>query len=72
MNALAQARARAAAPIDCARLGRLAIVSLHAELACAPKPGLVTPFDCGSHTDMDAGSFLRSQIGRASGRERVF
>jgi triphosphoribosyl-dephospho-CoA synthase len=60
MNALAQARTPAAAQVDCARLGRLAIVSLHAELACAPKPGLVTPFDCGSHTDMDAGSFLRS------------
>ncbi len=42
------------------RLGRLAVASLHAELACAPKPGLVTPFDCGSHTDMDAATFLRS------------
>lgn len=39
MNALAQARTPAAAQVDCARLGRLAIVSLHAELACAPKPG---------------------------------
>lgn len=42
------------------RLGRLAVGALHAELACAPKPGLVTPFDSGSHTDMDASSFLRS------------
>ncbi|PPU74164.1 triphosphoribosyl-dephospho-CoA synthase MdcB [Xanthomonas melonis] len=42
------------------RLGRLAVAALHAELACAPKPGLVTPFDSGSHTDMDAAMFLRS------------
>ncbi|MET0290622.1 MAG: triphosphoribosyl-dephospho-CoA synthase MdcB [Pseudoxanthomonas sp.] len=42
------------------RLGRLAVASLHAELVCAPKPGLVTPFDCGSHDDMDAGTFYRS------------
>ncbi|MFC6841113.1 triphosphoribosyl-dephospho-CoA synthase MdcB [Xanthomonas theicola] len=42
------------------RLGRLAVASLHAELACAPKPGLVTPFDRGSHEDMDAATFLRS------------
>ncbi|KFA34922.1 triphosphoribosyl-dephospho-CoA synthase MdcB, partial [Xanthomonas vasicola] len=25
-----------------------------------PKPGLVTPFDSGSHTDMDASTFVRS------------
>ncbi|MBL9197215.1 triphosphoribosyl-dephospho-CoA synthase MdcB [Xanthomonas fragariae] len=42
------------------RLGRLAVGALHAELTCAPKPGLVTPFDTGSHTDMDASTFLRS------------
>ncbi len=47
-------------PVDTARLGRLAIASLHTELACAPKPGLVTPFSAGSHADMDAGTFLRS------------
>ncbi|MCL1499748.1 triphosphoribosyl-dephospho-CoA synthase MdcB [Xanthomonas nasturtii] len=50
-----------AAPREAAyRLGRLAVGALHAELACAPKPGLVTPFDSGSHTDMDASTFLRS------------
>jgi triphosphoribosyl-dephospho-CoA synthase len=38
----------------------LAIASLHAELVCAPKPGLVTPFDAGSHRDMDATTFMRS------------
>ncbi|MEG0185635.1 MAG: triphosphoribosyl-dephospho-CoA synthase MdcB [Stenotrophomonas sp.] len=47
-------------PVDCARIGRLAVASLHSELACTPKPGLVTPFDTGSHDDMDAATFLRS------------
>ncbi|NIJ77144.1 triphosphoribosyl-dephospho-CoA synthase [Xanthomonas campestris] len=42
------------------RLGRLAVAALHTELCCAPKPGLVTPFDSGSHADMDASTFLRS------------
>lgn len=41
-------------------LARLAVASLHAELACDPKPGLVTPSSRGSHDDMDAGTFLRS------------
>ena len=45
---------------DAGRLGRLAVASLHAELVCAPKPGLVTPFDTGSHDDMDAATFMRS------------
>ncbi|MGH8728575.1 MAG: triphosphoribosyl-dephospho-CoA synthase MdcB [Burkholderiales bacterium] len=43
-----------------ASIGRLALRSLHAELVCAPKPGLVTPFDRGSHVDMDVRIFLRS------------
>ncbi|WP_459048429.1 triphosphoribosyl-dephospho-CoA synthase MdcB [Stenotrophomonas sp. PSU_St99] len=60
MSAVFQSRLQDANAIDSARLGRLAITSLHAELACAPKPGLVTPFDTGSHDDMDAGTFLRS------------
>jgi len=59
MNARLQALP-AGHPVDSARLGRLAIASLHTELACAPKPGLVTPFSNGSHDDMDAGAFLRS------------
>ena len=60
MNALAHAASHVAHRVDSARLGRMAIASLHAELACAPKPGLVTPFNTGSHHDMDAGTFLRS------------
>ena len=43
-----------------AALGRAAIVSLYDELALAPKPGLVSFVDAGSHDDMDAGTFLRS------------
>jgi len=39
---------------------RAAIVSLYDELALAPKPGLVSFVDSGSHADMDAGTFLRS------------
>jgi triphosphoribosyl-dephospho-CoA synthase len=42
------------------RIGALAIRSLHAELVLYPKPGLVSPRDNGSHTDMDATTFLRS------------
>ncbi|PSD25508.1 triphosphoribosyl-dephospho-CoA synthase MdcB, partial [Stenotrophomonas maltophilia] len=60
MTAVVQSAVRPAAAVDSARLGRLAVASLHAELALAPKPGLVTPFDSGSHHDMDAGTFLRS------------
>lgn len=46
---------------DTARqIGSLAIRSLHAELVLYPKPGLVSPRDNGSHTDMDATTFLRS------------
>ena len=45
---------------DPRQLGRLAVACLHAELVCAPKPGLVTPFDSGSHRDMDAATFMRS------------
>ncbi len=43
-----------------AGLGRLAVASLHAEFALSPKPGLVTPWDAGSHADMDARTFWRS------------
>ena len=43
-----------------AAIGRLAIRSLYREAALAPKPGLVTPFASGSHSDMDFRTFLRS------------
>jgi triphosphoribosyl-dephospho-CoA synthase len=41
-------------------IGREAIRSLHAELVCAPKPGLVSPSDAGAHSDMNAATFVRS------------
>ena len=43
-----------------ARLGRAAVASLYEELALAPKPGLVSFIDSGSHDDMDARTFMRS------------
>ena len=42
------------------RVGHAATLSLYDELALAPKPGLVTFNDSGSHTDMDAATFMRS------------
>lgn len=45
---------------DALRIGRAAIASLYDELALAPKPGLVSFVDSGSHSDMDASTFMRS------------
>ena len=42
------------------RIGRAATVALYDELALAPKPGLVSFADSGSHADMDARTFVRS------------
>lgn len=42
------------------RIGRAAITALYDELALAPKPGLVSFVDNGSHHDMDARCFMRS------------
>jgi len=42
------------------RIGRAAIAALYDELALAPKPGLVSFVDAGSHADMDATTFMRS------------
>ena len=44
----------------CARIGRLAVRSLYAELSLYPKPGLVSLLDNGSHEDMTADTFMRS------------
>jgi triphosphoribosyl-dephospho-CoA synthase len=44
------------------KIGRLAIASLYEELALYPKPGLVSPYDSGSHDDMDAATFMRSMF----------
>ncbi|WP_426191655.1 triphosphoribosyl-dephospho-CoA synthase MdcB [Massilia sp. DWR3-1-1] len=41
---------------------RLALACLHAELLLYPKPGLVSPVDNGSHTDMNAATFMRSLL----------
>ena len=41
-------------------LARHAVRALYAELALYPKPGLVSLIDNGSHTDMDASTFMRS------------
>jgi triphosphoribosyl-dephospho-CoA synthase len=41
-------------------VGRAAVLALYDELALAPKPGLVTLSDSGSHTDMNARTFTRS------------
>ena len=47
-------------PLTPAAIGRAATLALHDELSLAPKPGLVTLVDNGSHDDMDAHSFMRS------------
>jgi triphosphoribosyl-dephospho-CoA synthase len=41
-------------------IGRAATLALYDELSLAPKPGLVTLTDRGSHDDMDAHTFMRS------------
>jgi len=44
----------------CVEIARLAVGCLHTELVLYPKPGLVSLVDNGSHTDMNATTFLRS------------
>ena len=51
---------RLAPAVDTQAIGRAAVVALYDELALAPKPGLVSFVDSGSHADMHAGTLLRS------------
>lgn len=61
MNATAVHTSRAAAaPAAVTRIARAAVASLYAELACTPKPGLVTLTSRGSHLDMTAATLYRS------------
>lgn len=60
MNAAALSHQHSAASLTPAAIGRAATLALHDELALAPKPGLVTLVDNGSHYDMDAHTFMRS------------
>ncbi len=61
LSARAPAHRRAPlAPVDAARIGDMAADALLAELDTWPKPGLVSPLDNGSHSDMDYGTFQRS------------
>jgi triphosphoribosyl-dephospho-CoA synthase len=46
----------------CADTARRAMRSLYAELTLYPKPGLVSLVDNGSHTDMNAATFMRSMF----------
>ncbi|USX29148.1 triphosphoribosyl-dephospho-CoA synthase MdcB [Oxalobacteraceae bacterium OTU3CINTB1] len=41
-------------------IARLAVGSLYTELCLYPKPGLVSRVDSGSHSDMNAATFMRS------------
>ena len=46
--------------VQAQRVGRAAIAAMYDELALTPKPGLVSFADTGSHSDMDATTFMRS------------
>jgi triphosphoribosyl-dephospho-CoA synthase len=50
------------APERLRHIGRAAVLALYHELALAPKPGLVSFVDSGSHADMDANTFMRSMF----------
>lgn len=56
--------------LHCALIGRCAGTAVLFEAAAAPKPGLVTPFSNGAHTDMDYFTFLASAAALAPFWER--
>ncbi|MDE2146864.1 MAG: triphosphoribosyl-dephospho-CoA synthase MdcB [Burkholderiales bacterium] len=60
-----------AQPAHGQRIGRAAVAALYDELALAPKPGLVSFVDSGSHDDMDARTFLRSLFALRHGFVRL-
>lgn len=60
MNATGLVYAAVAPAASAPDIGRAATLALHDELALAPKPGLVSFVDNGSHRDMDAHTFMRS------------
>lgn len=49
-------------PLSSSEVARIAVRCLYQELALYPKPGLVSLVDNGSHTDMNAGTFMRSMF----------
>jgi triphosphoribosyl-dephospho-CoA synthase len=53
------------------QIGHAATLALYDELALSPKPGLVTLIDNGSHSDMDARTFVRSLFGLRSYFPRI-
>lgn len=54
------ARSRPARDAFAFHAARTAVHALYDEVVIAPKPGLVTRIDCGSHRDMDVSTFVRS------------
>jgi len=61
-HAVRAAVRQTATPLAPQAIGRAATLALYDELALSPKPGLVTLIDSGSHTDMDARTFMRSLL----------
>ncbi len=57
---IAALRQASDARLTMAAIGGAATLALYDELVLAPKPGLVTLLDNGSHDDMDALTFIRS------------